>query len=73
MDSFVELLMKNGGGYVSVGGPGARLAQECIRKVDVLEYPEPGMEAISSTEVENLPAFSVTDDKGNDFILGNAR
>jgi len=97
MDSYAELLMKNGGGYVSVGkgnrspalvaackayggfylgsvgGPGARLAQDCIRKVELLEYPELGMEAIWGIEVENFPAFIVTDDKGNDFFLGNAR
>ena len=58
-----------GGFYLgSIGGPAARLAQDCIRKVEVLEYPELGMEAIWRIEVENFPAFIVTDDKGNDFF-----
>ena len=62
---------KNGGFYLgSVGGPAARLAQDCIRKVDVLEYAELGMEAIWRIEVENFPAFIVIDDKGNDFYEG---
>ena len=61
----------NGGFYLgSVGGPAARLAQDCIRKVEVLEYPELGMEAIWRIEVENFPAFIVMDDKGNDFYDG---
>ena len=60
-----------GGFYLgSVGGPAARLAQDCIRKVEVLEYPELGMEAIWRIEVENFPAFIVIDDKGNDFYEG---
>ena len=60
-----------GGFYLgSVGGPAARLAQDCIRKVDVLEYPELGMEAVWRIEVENFPAFVVIDDKGNDFYDG---
>ena len=60
-----------GGFYLgSVGGPAARLAQDCIRKVEVLEYPELGMEAIWRIEVENFPAFIVVDDKGNDFYDG---
>ena len=60
---------KHGGFYLgSIGGPAARLAQDCIRKVDVLEYPELGMEAIWKIEVENFPAFIVVDDKGNDFF-----
>jgi fumarate hydratase class I len=58
-----------GGFYLgSIGGPAARLAQDCIRKVDVLEYPELGMEAIWRIEVEDFPAFVVVDDKGNDFF-----
>jgi fumarate hydratase class I len=58
----------HGGFYLgSVGGPAARLAQDCIRKVEVLEYPELGMEAVWRIEVENFPAFIITDDKGNDF------
>ena len=60
-----------GGFYLgSVGGPAARLAQDCIRKVEVLEYPELGMEAIWRIEVEDFPAFIVVDDKGNDFYEG---
>ena len=62
---------KHGGFYLgSVGGPAARLAQDCIRKVEVLEYPELGMEAVWRIEVENFPAFIVIDDKGNDFFAG---
>jgi fumarate hydratase class I len=60
-----------GGFYLgSVGGPAARLAQDCIRKVEVLEYPELGMEAVWRIEVEDFPAFIVMDDKGNDFYDG---
>ena len=60
-----------GGFYLgSVGGPAARLAQDCIRKVEPLEYPELGMEAVWRIEVENFPAFIVIDDKGNDFYDG---
>src|SRR5487761_1129789 len=59
----------HGGFYLgSIGGPAARLAQDCIRKVDVLEYPELGMEAVWLIEVENFPAFIVVDEKGNDFF-----
>ena len=62
---------KHGGFYLgSVGGPAARLARDCIRKVEVLEYPELGMEAVWRIEVENFPAFIVMDDKGNDFYEG---
>jgi len=58
-----------GGFYLgSIGGPAARLAQDCIRKVEVLEYPELGMEAVWRIEVEDFPAFIVVDDKGNDFF-----
>jgi fumarate hydratase class I len=57
-----------GGFYLgSVGGPAARLAQDCIKKVELLEYPELGMEAIWRIEVVDFPAFIVIDDKGNDF------
>ena len=57
-----------GGFYLgSVGGPAARLAQDCIRRVEVLEYAELGMEAVWRIEVEDFPAFIVTDDKGHDF------
>jgi fumarate hydratase class I len=60
-----------GGFYLgSIGGPAARLAQDCIREVEVLEYPELGMEAVWKIEVENFPAFVVVDDKGNDFFAG---
>jgi fumarate hydratase, class I len=60
---------KHGGFYLgSIGGPAARLAQDCIRKVEVHEYPELGMEAVWRIEVENFPAFIVIDDKGNDFF-----
>ncbi|MET0902737.1 MAG: fumarate hydratase [Acidimicrobiales bacterium] len=59
----------HGGFYLgSIGGPAARLAQDCIRHVDVLEYPELGMEAVWKIEVEDFPAFIVVDDKGNDFF-----
>ena len=51
-----------------IGGPAARLAQDCIRKVEVLEYAELGMEAVWRIEVEDFPAFIVVDDKGNDFF-----
>ncbi len=60
---------KHGGFYLgSIGGPAARLAQDCITKVEVLEYPELGMEAIWKIEVKDFPAFIVVDDKGNDFF-----
>ncbi|HEX9064860.1 MAG TPA: fumarate hydratase [Streptosporangiaceae bacterium] len=60
-----------GGFYLgSVGGAAARLAQECITKVEVLEYPELGMEAVWRIEVRDFPAFIVVDDKGNDFFAG---
>ena len=64
-----DACQRHGGFYLgSIGGPAARLAQDCIRKVEVLEYPELGMEAIWRIEVENFPAFIVVDDKGNDFF-----
>jgi fumarate hydratase, class I len=60
---------KYGGFYLgSIGGPAARLAQDCIKKVEVLEYPELGMEAVWRIEVQDFPAFIVVDDKGNDFF-----
>ncbi len=59
----------HGGFYLgSIGGPAARLAQDCIKSVEVIEYPELGMEAIWKIEVEDFPAFIVVDDKGNDFF-----
>jgi len=61
---------KNNGGFYlgSIGGPAAILAQESIRNVKVLDYPELGMEAVWEIEVENFPAFILVDDKGNDFF-----
>jgi fumarate hydratase class I len=60
---------RHGGFYLgSIGGPAARLAQDCIRSVSVLEYEELGMEAVWKIEVEDFPAFIVVDDKGNDFF-----
>ncbi|MFR9729250.1 fumarate hydratase [Saccharopolyspora sp. MS10] len=60
---------EHGGFYLgSIGGPAARLAQDCIRAVEVLEYPELGMEAVWKIEVEDFPAFVVVDDKGGDFF-----
>ena len=59
----------HGGFYLgSIGGPAARLAQDCIKHVEVIEYPELGMEAIWKIDVEDFPAFIVVDDKGNDFF-----
>ncbi len=66
-----ESCRAHGGFYLgSVGGPAARLARDCIRRVEVLEYPELGMEAVWRIEVEDFPAFIVIDDKGNDFYDG---
>jgi fumarate hydratase, class I len=60
---------RHGGFYLgSIGGAAAKLAQDCITKVEVLEYPELGMEAVWRIEVRNFPAFIITDDKGNDFF-----
>jgi fumarate hydratase, class I len=64
-----EACKKHGGFYLaSIGGAAANLAENCIKKVEVVEYPELGMEAIWKIEVENFPAFIVIDDKGNDFF-----
>ena len=69
-----EACKAHGGFYLgSIGGPAARLAQDCIRKVEVLEYPELGMEAVWRIEVEDFPAFVVVDDKGNDFFAEVSR
>ncbi|EKE78902.1 fumarate hydratase [Oceanibaculum indicum] len=92
MDSYAEVMMKNGGSFISlakgnrsaqvknacktyggfylgsIGGSAARLAQDCITKVEVLEYPELGMEAVWRIEVVDFPAFVIMDDKGNDFF-----
>jgi len=63
-----EACEKHGGFYLgSIGGAAARLAQDCITKVEVLEYPELGMEAVWKIEVRDFPAFIIVDDKGNDF------
>jgi fumarate hydratase, class I len=64
-----EACLKHGGFYLaSIGGAAANLAEHCIKKVETVEYPELGMEAIWRIEVENFPAFIVIDDKGNDFF-----
>jgi fumarate hydratase class I len=64
-----EACKQFGGFYLgSIGGPAARLAQDCITKVEVLEYAELGMEAVWKIEVRDFPAFIVIDDKGNDFF-----
>jgi fumarate hydratase, class I len=64
-----EACHTHGGFYLgSIGGPAARLAQDCIKSVSVLEYEELGMEAVWKIEVEDFPAFIVVDDKGNDFF-----
>jgi fumarate hydratase, class I len=63
-----EACKKHGGFYLgSIGGAAARLAQDCITRVEVLEYPELGMEAVWKIEVREFPAFVIVDDKGNDF------
>ncbi len=68
----VDACKANGGFYLgSIGGSAARLAQDCIKKVEVLEFAELGMEAVWKIEVEDFPAFIITDDKGNDFFLGS--
>jgi len=69
-----EACARHGGFYLgSIGGPAARLAQDCIRSVEVVEYAELGMEAVWKIEVEDFPAFVVVDDKGNDFFEEVAR
>ncbi len=68
-DQVRQACQKHGGFYLgSIGGPAARLALDCIKKVECIEFEELGMEAIWRIEVENFPAFIVTDDKGNDFF-----
>jgi fumarate hydratase class I len=63
---------QHGGFYLgSIGGPAARLAHDCIKSVETLEYGELGMEAVLRIEVEDFPAFIVIDDKGNDFYTPN--
>lgn len=69
-----EACKKNGGFYLgSIGGPAARLAQDCIKKVEVLEYAELGMEAVWKIDVIDFPAFIVVDDKGNDFFAETSK
>jgi fumarate hydratase class I len=64
----------NGGFYLgSIGGPAARLAQDNITKVEVLDFPELGMEAVWRIEVRDFPAFVIVDDKGNDFFADRMR
>jgi fumarate hydratase class I len=64
-----EACAKHGGFYLgSIGGPAALLAQESIRNVELVEYPELGMEAIYKIEVVDFPAFILVDNKGNDFF-----
>ena len=68
-NAVTQACKQHGGFYLgSIGGAAARLAQDCITRVDVLEYPELGMEAVWKIEVRNFPAFVVVDDKGNDFF-----
>jgi fumarate hydratase, class I len=69
-----QACQQHGGFYLgSIGGPAARLAKDCIKSVDVLEYPELGMEAVWKIQVEDFPAFVVVDDKGNDFFADTTR
>jgi fumarate hydratase class I len=69
-----EACQRHGGFYLgSIGGPAARLAQDCIRHVEVLEYPELGMEAVWKIDVTDFPAFIVVDDKGNDFFAETSK
>ena len=64
----------HGGFYLgSIGGPAARLAQDCIKKVEVLDYEELGMEAVWKIDVVDFPAFIVVDDKGNDFFAETSK
>jgi fumarate hydratase class I len=64
-----QACQRHGGFYLgSIGGAAARLAQDCITHVEVLEYPELGMEAVWKIEVRDFPAFIIVDDKGNDFF-----
>ena len=68
-NAVTQACKNNGGFYLgSIGGPAARLAQDCITKVETLDYADLGMEAIWKIEVKDFPAFIVVDDKGNDFF-----
>jgi fumarate hydratase class I len=65
---------KHKGFYLgSIGGPAARLAQDCIKKVEVLDFADLGMEAVWKIDVVDFPAFIVVDDKGNDFFAETMR
>jgi fumarate hydratase class I len=64
-----EACQRHGGFYLgSIGGAAARLARDCITGMEVVEYPELGMEAVWRIEVRDFPAFIIVDDKGNDFF-----
>ena len=67
--SVTESCAKHGGFYLgSIGGPAARLGADCITKIDVIDMPELGMEAIHLITVKDFPVFMIVDDKGNDFF-----
>jgi fumarate hydratase class I len=69
-----DACQKHGGFYLgSIGGPAARLAQDCIKKVEVLDFEDLGMEAVWKIDVVDFPAFIVVDDKGNDFFAETMR
>ena len=69
----VDACKANGGFYLgSIGGSAARLAQDCITKVECIDFEELGMEAVWRITVRDFPAFIITDDKGNDFFLGSS-
>ena len=73
-DAVTRACQNNGGFYLgSIGGPAARLAQDCITRVEVIDFPELGMEAVWRIEVRDFPAFIVVDDKGNDFFADTLR
>jgi fumarate hydratase class I len=73
-NAVTKACQENGGFYLgSIGGPAARLAKDNIKKVEVLDFPEMGMEAVWKIEVEDFPAFVVVDDKGNDFFAETMR
>lgn len=68
-EAVTDACRQNGGFYLgSIGGPAARLGKECITGIEVLEYPELGMEAVFKVTVRDFPAFIIVDDKGNDFF-----
>ena len=72
--SVTDACKTHGGFYLgSIGGPAARLAQDCIKKVEVLDYEELGMEAVFKIDVVDFPAFIVVDDKGNDFFAETSK